>query len=708
MNVSDFAGGTGTPERDGPVDDAAAADATTSQPPASRRGRRLGLIAAAIGVLGAAVWFVGPSLMPEQCFFDGVEVPCEEIEERLAAVEMSCFADPAMTVEVPCEEATELVEEQCFVNGVEVPCDEVDAIAGKCFADEARSIEIPCDSPATIEDPPLDGQPVEKCALDGIDVPCEDLAALDGKCFSMDEPPVEIPCPGIGIDPNPLLLGRDISVSGFPTARLDDAQALHDRVAPSVFVVGPVPGPGAADDMVVQGTSWLIHPRFAVTNAHVIEGIRSSPLAARTSGDTQVRLHRYPDKQPVRGRVVGVDEAQDVAIIELLGSVNADPIPVSDRPAVVGEPVMYVGHPGTMKQLWITGLGVVTGYLAPLSATSVTSTAPAHAGASGSPLINLDGEVVSLVTGSLQNACPIVEWVECVADASVQYASLPVGPTASRGIDGQAIRQFFTQVTGEVLPPAGTSTGSSGERVLVDVGSVGSFAVYRDRERESERGRTTTISGFPVSERDTVAALYEQVSEAVFLVESVEGAPMGTAWLAGPTTVVTNEHVSTPARSGDEVLLTRRDGSQLTARIVEESVRDDVAILRLDAPVGTTPLPIARQNVGVDAPVFYVGHPAWMEQSWITGLGVTTGYDTRHRNRMLTTVPSESGASGSPILNLQGEVVAINTFRTSGAIPAGGYPVADRDDQYFSVPVSRGSGGVDASTLRSYVERHLD
>jgi S1-C subfamily serine protease len=460
--------------------------------------------------------------------------------------------------------------------------------------------------------------------------------------------------------------------------------------------------------MVVQGTSWLIHPRFAVTNEHVIEGIRSSPLAARTSGDTQVLLYSYPDRQPVRGRVVGVDEERDVAIIELLGSVGVAPIPVSDRPAVVGEPVMYVGHPSTMKQLWITGLGVVTGYQAPLSAMSVTSTAPAHPGSSGSPLVNLDGEVLSLVTGSSHNFCSYVESVECIADASVQYASLPVGPTASRGIDGPAIRQFFTQVTGEALPPVGASTGSSGERVLVDAGSVGSFAVYRDRERASERGRTTTMSGFPVSERDTVEALYERVAEAVFIVETAEGGPMGTAWLAGPTTVVTNEHVSTPARSGNEVFLRRRDGSQLTARIVEDSVRDDLTILRLDAPIGTTPLAIAPRNVGVDVPVFYVGHPNWMEQAWITGLGVTTGYDARHRNRMLTTVPSESGASGSPILNLDGEVVASNSFRTSGAIPAGGYPVADRDDLFFSVPVSPGSGGVDASTLRAYVERHLD
>jgi S1-C subfamily serine protease len=680
--MSDIAEGGSAAGVEGRLGEATNPDASVAEASRSRRGRVLGLGALVVGVLGAAVWFVGPSPLPERCFVDGTETPCDAVPE-MAVLPPSDVAPEAAVEVPPPHEPEPLVEERCFTPPPEV--------------------EIPCDQSF---DPERFGE--EKCFLiGGEEIPCpsaDDLGLL-GKCFTIEDPPVEIPCPSAGVVPNPYLIGQDITASGFPTARLADARATYDQIVGSVFAVGPVLRSGTSDASSASGTAWIVHPRFAITNQHVIEGIESIPLAVRSSGDTRVSLYRYPDKRPMNGRVIAVDANQDVAIIELLQSVDVVPLVVSDRPAAVGEPVMYVGHPSRMERTWISGLGVVTGYQAPLSAASVTSTVPGHPGASGSPIVNLGGEVVSLLTGGSFNNCPYLEAQECIADSSVQYASLPVGPTATRGIDGPALRKFFTDATGVSLPPTG-ARGSAVERVLVEAGSVGSFAAYREREQASERGRATTVSNFPVSHRRTVAALYDRLADAVFLVETAEGGPIGTAWLAGPTTVVTNEHVSTPARSGDVVRLRRRDGSVIQARVVQQSVADDLAILRLDAALDTPPLRIARQNAGVDVPVFYIGHPNWMEQLWVTGLGVTTGYDTRHRNRMLTTVPSESGASGSPILNLDGEVIAILSFVTSGPILSGGYPVADRSVQYSSIPVRPGAGGVDASTLRSYIERH--
>ena len=611
------------------------------EPSKAGRGRTLGFVALVVGVLGAAVWFISSSLMPEQCFLDGVEIPCEDAAALTAD---PCWADEARTVEVPCDEVPE------------VALGSPSAPEATCFEDGALTVEVPCGSSA---------------------------------------------------EAHPLLTGRDIALSGFPESRLDDARALREQIVGSVFAVGPVLLSESQDPATANGTAWSVHPRFAITNQHVIGEIESNPAAVRSSGGTEVTLYLYPDKQSVRSRVVAVDMDQDIAVIELLETIEVEPLIVADRPSIAGDPVLYVGHPARMEQMWITGLGVVTGYQLPIDRASVLSTVPSHEGASGSPIVNLDGEVVSLLTGGSFNACSFRS-PECIADASVQYASLPVGPTATRGIDGPAIRTFFTQATGETLPPSGSAGASAGDIVTVREGSIGSFIAYREREQASEAGSLTTVSRFPVAERATVARLYDRLVDAIFLVETPDGGPIGTAWLVGPTTVVTNEHVSTPARSGDVVTLRRRDGSALQARIVEESALDDVSVLRLDAPLDTPPLRIAQRNVDVDVPVFYIGHPAWMEQPWITGLGVTTGYDTRERsNWMLTTVPSSKGASGSPILNLDGEVVAILTIEIY-PIALGGNPVADSSVQYFSVPVAELNGGADASTLRSYVERHLD
>lgn len=627
-------GGAGEPS--GGVNESAISAPQSSK---AGRGRKLGLGALVVGVLGAAVWFVGPALMTEQCFLDGVEIPCEDAAALTAD---QCWSDEARTVEAPCEEVPE------------VALASPSAPEAQCFADEALTVEIPC---------------------------------------------------GPSVEANPFLTGRDTALSGFPESRLDDARALREQIVGSVFAVGPVLLSESQDPATANGTAWSIHPRFAITNQHVIGEIESNPAAVRSSGGTEVTLYLYPDKQSVRGRVVAVDAEQDIAVIELLEAIEVEPLIVAERPSIAGEPVLYVGHPARMQQMWITGLGVVTGYQLPLDRASVLSTLPSHEGASGSPIVDLNGEVVSLLTGGSFSNCSVRN-PECIADASVQYASLPVGPTATRGIDGPAIRRFFTQATGETLPPSASAESSAGNIVSVREGSIGSFAVYRDREQASEAGSSTTISGFPVAERATVARLYDRLVDAVFLVETPDGGPIGTAWLVGPTTVVTNEHVSTPARSGDVVTLRRRDGSAVQARIVEESLPDDLTILRLDAPLDTPPLRIAQRNVDVDVPVFYIGHPGWMEQLWITGLGVTVGYDTAYPNRMMTTVPSSGGASGSPIFNLGGEVVAIMSFEISN-VPRGGNPVADGSVRFFSVPVGAGAGGADAVTLRSYVERHL-
>jgi S1-C subfamily serine protease len=544
-----------------------------------------------------------------------------------------------------------------------------------------------------------------------VEVPCHETAELiETQCFADAAMTVEVPCevPQFA-GPNRFIVGGEPVLSGFPEGELQRARVLYDRIVGSVFAVGPVLRPDLEDlrGGGSSGTAWAIHPRFAITNQHVINGVEQSELAAPSSGATEVLLYLYPDKRSVRGRVVAADVDLDIAVIEFLDDVDVEPIVVLDRRARPGDPVMYIGNPGRMEQMWIAGLGVVTGYDSDTRKPSVFSTVPSSEGASGSPIVNLDGEVISLLTGGTSRMCPHSEPV-CIADASVQYSSLPVGPTVTRGIDGPAIRQFFTRVTGESLPVPQQIGAPDDRRIVFDDRSLGAFVLYREREQALEDGDLTTVSGFPAKERDNVAALYERFADAVFLVEDSQGMPKGTAWLAGPTTVITNEHVSAPARSGDVVTLRRRDGSVLSARVVEDSVPDDVTILRLDTALDTSPLRIAPQNIEPDEPVFYIGHPGRMEQLWITGLGVTTRYDLREPNRMLTTLPGESGASGSPIFNLQGDVVALLSYNTSGDVPSDGYPSADSSALFFSVPVSPGTGGVDASTLRSYIERHLD
>ena len=124
--------------------------------------------------------------------------------------------------------------------------------------------------------------------------------------------------------------------------------------------------------------------------------------------------------------------------------------------------------------------------------------------------------------------------------------------------------------------------------------------------------------------------------------------------------VVTNLHV---VNNASAVQVQLADGRTLPAKFVGADDPSDIAILKIDAE-GLQPLPFGDSDkVNVGQMVFAVGNPLGLQET------VTQGIISAKGRRALSEAANEffqtdaainPGSSGGPLMNLDGEIIAIN------------------------------------------------
>ena len=122
--------------------------------------------------------------------------------------------------------------------------------------------------------------------------------------------------------------------------------------------------------------------------------------------------------------------------------------------------------------------------------------------------------------------------------------------------------------------------------------------------------------------------------------------------------ILTNAHV---IAGEDELIVIFDDGATSTPRVIGFDSERDIALLKVEAELPLTALPLAtriREGEGVVA----LGYPLHLRD----GITVTTGIVSAFRvSRVVTYVQTDAainpGNSGGPLLNLAGEVVGMNT-----------------------------------------------
>lgn len=185
-------------------------------------------------------------------------------------------------------------------------------------------------------------------------------------------------------------------------------------------------------------------------------------------------------------------------------------------------------------------------------------------------------------------------------------------------------------------------------------------------------------NGFPAATLETAETVTTAARESVVHVTVLsdgEESATGTGWFVSPDEILTNAHVvrdNYTQEVADRCRITRVDGSQFEAVVTgtPPEYQPDMALLRAEET--GPPLELGTDlDLEPGQPLVQVGHPGGVGY-WYHTLGrfvarehwmlpdETEYYDIK------TTVPGLEGASGSPVLDLEGRVVGL----TWGGVPA--------------------------------------
>lgn len=136
--------------------------------------------------------------------------------------------------------------------------------------------------------------------------------------------------------------------------------------------------------------------------------------------------------------------------------------------------------------------------------------------------------------------------------------------------------------------------------------------------------------------------------------------------------VLTNNHVIDQA---DKITVKLEDGREFKAKVRGKDDMSDIALIQLENPKNLTAVKIADSDkLRVGDFTVAIGNPFGLGQTATSGivsaLGRSTGFDSgAYENYIQTDAAVNRGNSGGPLVNLNGELIGINTAIIS---PSGG------------------------------------
>jgi S1-C subfamily serine protease len=184
-----------------------------------------------------------------------------------------------------------------------------------------------------------------------------------------------------------------------------------------------------------------------------------------------------------------------------------------------------------------------------------------------------------------------------------------------------------------------------------------------------------------LGENVSLSELYEQVKDSVVMIRGMALVSSGFYYyytqvqgsgfvynFTGEMVIITNYHV---VQDTVNITITFINGNEYAATVLGSDPYADLAVLSTDAPQSECkPLEIVSSStLEVGDPVLAIGNPYGLEGSMTTGIVSALGRTITEEmsgsypiaDVIQTSAPINSGNSGGPLLNYQGQVIGITT-----------------------------------------------
>ncbi|SDT07182.1 putative serine protease PepD [Nocardioides scoriae] len=184
------------------------------------------------------------------------------------------------------------------------------------------------------------------------------------------------------------------------------------------------------------------------------------------------------------------------------------------------------------------------------------------------------------------------------------------------------------------------------------------------------------------SDNDSVASVAAEVLPSTVQIIAESGGTSSSGSAQGATGsgfvydqqghVITNNHVvAEAAKAGGRIQVVDQDGNRSRATVVGRSTVYDIAVLRSEGAKELTPAAVgSAEQMRVGETVVAIGSPLGLAATVTSGIisavnrPVTTGQgegDSSYINAVQTDAAINPGNSGGPLVNLQGQVVGVNS-----------------------------------------------
>jgi tetratricopeptide (TPR) repeat protein len=173
----------------------------------------------------------------------------------------------------------------------------------------------------------------------------------------------------------------------------------------------------------------------------------------------------------------------------------------------------------------------------------------------------------------------------------------------------------------------------------------------------------------PVQAQDQLPELVRRIKPSAVAIETFdarnEKLSRGSGFFIDSDRVVTNRHVIDNAYRAE---VHSYNGTIYPVKgVIAVDAEGDLALLRIDAPPGQVrPLVLDRTSPQEGESVVVIGNPLGLEGSVTNGI-VSAVRDIPTFGRIIQiTAPISPGSSGSPVVNMQGQVIGVATLQVTG------------------------------------------